>query len=546
MRTPRGFRRLVALGLVMFLVAACGQSADPGATTTTAAAGSSTTSSGGDDSPYDPEGTFKVALGSDPGAVSPYLTTIGTARHVFSFGYDTLVKNDDNGEPISNIAASWDVQPDSVTFTIKEGVACHDGSLLKASDVAANFEYMKHPDTASPWRPLTVPAEYSVEADDDARTFTITTEEPFSMLLQGAGSLAIVCPAALEDPEAANHQFLGTGPYTVKDYVSGSHYELEKRDDYTWGPGGATTELMPRTVFIYFTANESTAANQLLAGEINAAQILGPDRSRLDAAGMDKALIDAQFAQLGFNQAEGRILSDVKVRQALAAGFDRAAAAAVATDGTGTVSTSLFVAKPTVCQGEDITDAIPAYNPEEAGRLLDEAGWTLGSDGIRAKDGTRLSLKAVFMSGNAPAAATMEYLESEWRKIGVEVELVGTTSTAYQEIMYSTLEFDINYSSMNVELPFMLPPFYSGPNPQEGGRNSGSIDNPEYVRLTEEALEAPNKGCDKWTEASRSLAANVNVLPIADGVRPFYYRGGELDTYFVWTVPTSYRVLKAD
>jgi peptide/nickel transport system substrate-binding protein len=493
----------------------------------------------------DPEGTFRIALASDPGAVTPYKTTLGAARHVFAFGYDTLIAQTAEGKTVPNLAESWEVEPDSVTFTLREGILCYDGSELKASDVAADFDYIKAPETVSPWRSLTVPMEYEVSADDSARTFTITTAQPFGMLLRGAGSLAIVCPAARDTPDDAAHAYLGTGPYQVTEYVEGDHYTLEKRPEYNWGPDGATTEEMPKTVVISFVKNESTAASQLITGEVNAIQLTGPDMDRVEALpDVEKVSSPAIVAELGFNVAEGRVLGDVAVRKALAAALDREQVTAITTDGRGKVATNLIAEVPVLCPADETTGVLPDFDVAAAEELLDEAGWVKGGDGTRSKDGQPLELHAIYKSDTAQPGVTMEYIAEQWKAIGVVTDLTAVTNTAFSETMYGTLDYDVSFSGLNVEMPFMLTPFHGGKTPKEGGRNSASTQNEEFDRLSAEALAAEGDACDLWVEAHKALISTVDAFPLSEGDRPYFVRGGTLDGVGLFTVPTSYRVYK--
>ena len=78
----------------------------------------------------------------------------------------------------------------------------------------------------------------------------------------------------------------GTGPYALTQAVSNDHYTLTKHAGYTWGPNGATTSAagLPDTINVKIIPNETTAANLLLSGQLNAANIVGPDTARLEAA----------------------------------------------------------------------------------------------------------------------------------------------------------------------------------------------------------------------------------------------------------------------
>ena len=101
---------------------------------------------------------------------------------------------------------------------------------------------------------------------------TITLAAPAPFVLNGLASLPMVCDAGMADRKSLDDSTAGTGPYVLTEAVPGDHYTYEIRDGYTWGPNGATTaeQGMPDTVVMKIVENESTTANLLASGEINA------------------------------------------------------------------------------------------------------------------------------------------------------------------------------------------------------------------------------------------------------------------------------------
>jgi len=491
-------------------------------------------------------GTFTMALVTDPGSISPYKATGGTNRQIFAFSYDTLVARTPDGKVVPRLASSWQVTPDSVTYTLRKDVTCEDGTPLTASAVAADFNYIKDPKTLSAWVNLTVPVPYTVSSDDAAATFTIKTAKPFGFLLEGAGSLPIVCPGGLSNPDSIEHDSNGTGPYKVTNYVPGESYTLEARDGYKWGPGGATNSEpgSPKTVKIVFVQNESTAANQLVSGQINAVQVTGPDRERLDA---DKSLkrvdIPVIVGELNANEAAGRLLADEQVRLAAAGALDRTPIAKVGTNNQGAVATNMIVVKPVACPGDETTGALPDFNVDTAKKTLDSAGWTPGSDGIRQKDGKKLVLRLIYQIGAPQTVSAVELIAQQWKAVGIGAELKGLAQAAFLEALYTTHDFDIFYSGINVEFPFMMTTFYGGAPTDKGSRNAGGIANKEFESLSEQALAVGGaQGCALWKQAHQSLLKRADVVPISVGNRPFYTRKATLETVGLHAVPTSIRL----
>lgn len=492
------------------------------------------------------DGKFTMNLGSDPGSVNPYKSTGGINRQVYAFAYDTLVGRGADGQAVPQLATKWEVKGNAVTYTLGGTATCDDGSKLKPSDIAADFNYIKDPATLSPWVALSVPVDYTVAADDAAGTFTITSKTPFGSLLQGAGAVPIVCPAGLKDPASIEHASAGTGPFKITDYVSGDHYDFVRRDGYTWGPAGASTSTpgVPKDVTIAFVANESTMANQLVSGQINAAQITGPDRARLDKSpGVQRFDVPVIVGEINFNEASGRLFNDQQLRLAAASAVNREDLAPVSTANQGTLATNLIAEAPVACPGDETTGALPTFDVAKANSILDAAGWTAGADGIRTKDGKSLKVKVIYQTGAPQTASAVELLGQQLKAAGIGTDLVGLTNAAFLESLYTTADFDIFYSAINVEFPYMATTFFGGATPAKGGRNSGDIRNPAFEKLSAQAAAAPaDQACPLWTKAHQELFKRADVIPVSNGNRPFYTSKATLQTVGLFAVPTSIRL----
>lgn len=489
-------------------------------------------------------GTFSLAISSDPGDIDPYQSTEGTARQIYAFGYDTLLARSSSGKPVSELAQSWSASPNKVSFTLRKGVTCDDGSTLTATDVANDLAYIKNPKTISPWLNFALPIDYAVSADDATRTVTITTVKDFGLLLQGAGELPIVCPQGLTDPQTIQHKFDGTGPYQITSYSTGVSYSMQVRPGYAWGPGGASTAAAgtPAVVNVDFVSSESTAANELLAGQLNAAQITGPDRSRLGS--LQHVNVPVVVGELNFNERKNRITADGDVRKALAEAINYKNVAKVGTSGEGAVARSLAVEQPALCPATT-TNALPSRSLKSARALLTADGWKVGAGGVRHKHGEALKINLIYQIGAPQTQSAVELLSQEWAPLGVQTVINGYTETEWTQILTVTSNYDIFYSGINLEFPFQYTDFFGGPAPTAGGDNFGDIHNSKFLKLSDQALGTlGTKGCDLWNNAQRALMARADVVPISTGDRPFYMYHSTLQTSGLFAVPTSIRLLQ--
>ncbi len=171
--------------------------------------------------------------------------------------------------------------------------------------------------------------------------------------------------------------------------------------------------------------NVSTAANQLLSGELNAAPIAGPDKDRVAAANLDSVGRPLPAGQMYFNQIASNPTSDPAVRKALIQAVDLDDLTQVITAGHGVRATSLVAVEPRACVYDSVAGNIPDFDLTAAKATLDGAGWTAGADGKRSKDGKPLNLRLVYDGTDDPRNAAAELAQSAWSELGANVEVTG-------------------------------------------------------------------------------------------------------------------------
>ncbi|HLV57392.1 MAG TPA: ABC transporter substrate-binding protein [Natronosporangium sp.] len=495
----------------------------------TACSGDGSDGGGGAATPVE-DGTLVTAVAGDPGNLDPHMTVLALTRYVGTYMYDQLILIDEEGELRPWLAESWQEEPGSVTFTLREGITCSDGSPLTASDVAANVDFVADPANQSPLLGLWVQPGVTTSADDAARTVTVTAGSPDPFLLQGLALLPIVCAAGMADRDSLAHSGNGTGMFTLEEAVPGERYTFQRRDDYAWGPDGASASDpgTPATVIIRVVPDESTAVNLFLSGEVDLLAVTGPDQDRITAPDVRRYDVRTLFSQLIFNQADGRPGADPAVRRALVQAVDWDEVGAVMTGGKGQPPTGLGVLEPKVCPADTVTGTIPPHDPAAAATVLDDAGW-VADGGVRSRDGEPLALTLVYSSeAGSQLAAGVELVSQRWQELGVEVELRPVTSVQANEVLFGTGAWDAVILSLNVAFPSQLTGFFGGPPPPDG-TNFGAIANERYTSLTAAAMQQPGAaGCGDWAEAERALIGAADVTPIVDSLLPYFADGVEL------------------
>ncbi|MFG3280496.1 ABC transporter substrate-binding protein [Streptomyces sp. NPDC048111] len=462
---------------------------------------------------------FSFAIKSDPGLLDPAQVQNTTTYTALSLAYDTLVNIAPDGTVVSGLADTWRVGPSSVTFSLRRGVTCADGSPVTARTVADNVAHLTDPATKSPAYGVVVPEGLTARADERAGTVTLSTPKPFAFLLQSTRYLFVVCGAGLKNRALLRQGTSGSGPFQLTSASPGQSYTFTRRTGYSWGPGGATASdpAMPDSVVLKVVGSESTAANLLLSHALNGAQFAGPDRARVThVPGITTTSAANGTQEFFFHEGAGHPGSDPAVRKALLKAVDLTDLGAIATGGTGRRPTGL-VMQPRPCPGDTVTGHLPAFDASAADADLDAAGWSRGSDGVRRKNGKKLTIRMIYgTSAGETMSAAAEYLADAWQKAGADVRLRAVSDAAYGEVEAVTQDWDVDWAPLGVTLPSQLIGSLSGPFTPDGG-NFAHLTNHRYEALTAAASKQPGtSGCAAWNESEAALLTNGDLVPVVD------------------------------
>ncbi|MDR5700455.1 ABC transporter substrate-binding protein [Agromyces aerolatus] len=513
-------RKLFALGaaaLTMTMLAGC-------------AGGNDGTDEGAAAEPeFAVDGHLNLVIGSDAGDWHPLISSTAVSQRVNYLTSDRLFWIEPTGELSPWIATEWTEEPDSLTFTVRDGVTCSDGTPFTAETVARNLEFVIDPANASAWNETLVPANATVSVEGD--TVTLRTPEPRGFLAFNLGMLNLVCDAALDDPDAYRTKSAGTGMFVLTDYAPGESLTLERRDDYAWAPDDTTAQTpgVPKTLTIRIVPDPSTQANLLLSGDVNAGLVEGPDEARLLAAGLDYRENVNSPEAIFFNQVEGLPTADLAVREAFIQALDLDVLAQVMLEGEGVRATSNMTVTPRACEFDSVTGNLPAFDADAAASTLDRGGWKLGSDGTRQKDGQRLQIDLLYVNSTDAMSAAAEMVAAEWQKLGAEVNMAGGDYTWIVGQVWTpddlsgwgaTLGVRANYNTPSVSVPL-----FSG-SPPPAGINFASVSNDAFAQKAAEAYAIPGvDSCAVWREAEAALITDVDFVPIASSPIRLYLNG---------------------
>lgn len=387
-------------------------------------------------------GTFTVALNADPTCLDPQQTQQLTAMDISRSLVDTLTDQDPKtGKIVPWLAESWTIGKGArdFTFTLRQGATFSDGTPVDAESVKATFDKLaKLPASGAPAHVQ----GYTGTTVKNARTFTVHFDAPNAQFLQatsGAG-LGILSKATAAKPLAdrCRGDFVGSGPYVLDHYTANQEVVLRKRPDYRWAssiaaaPGPAKLE----EVKFLFVPENGARTGALTSGQVHVAEnIQSTDQHLLEGNGFQLLSTLAPGAVPPLSLNHKGILADERVRQALLVGVDRQAIVDTVLGPRYKPATSVLGSTTPFYQP---TDKLK-YDPAAAKRYLDKAGWVPGADGIRVKNGRRLSLNWLIP---APQPAANEVVQQQLKAIGVEVKLNIVPPAKYVE-QQSAGNFDL-------------------------------------------------------------------------------------------------------
>ncbi|MFN3647906.1 MAG: peptide ABC transporter substrate-binding protein [Gemmobacter sp.] len=406
------------------------------------------------------DGHVNVIYWQAPSILNPYLS--GGTKDVESASLiiEPLARHDNTGALVPYLAAeiptlaNGGVAEDlkSITWKLKPGLLWSDGTPVTAADAVFTWEYCTHPEGGCAQAAKFVGVT-SVEALDDL-TIKISFSDPKPnpyLPLVGAQSpiiqkaqFAECLGAKAPECTAANFGPIGTGPFKVVEFRTNDVISLEANPNYRdpakprfatmTFKGGGDAEGAGRAVLE--TGEFDYAWNLQLAPTVINKMVEAGKGQALSAFGTLVERIEVNMTNPSPSLPEGErstakhphpFLSDPAVRKALSMAIDRELLVEVGYGRAGRPTCDLvpgpelYAAKNTSCLQQDIAGA---------NKLLDDAGWVKGADGVRAKDGVRLSM-LYQTSTNAVRQDFQALIKQWWSEIGVEAELKNVSASVF-------------------------------------------------------------------------------------------------------------------
>ena len=451
-----------------------------------------------------------------------YIGTPGYLRMINM--YDTLLWQDGEGSLLPWLAESHSVSADNMThtFQLRSGLTWSDGQPVTADDVAFTFDYFNNASLT----PLTIaqPIAFSAAKVTGPLTVEVRLSAP-SVIFEKtvAGALPIVPKhvwSAVSDPTVLSDAkyLVGTGPYRMTSYDENSgNISFAANDAYFLGKP-FVKELDLVGVGDEFSSLRADAIDLLDVVEAST-QALAPFRADPSTYHVIEGPPSFTYP-LFFNLSQGGPLADVKFRKAVATAINRTDMVRRLLGGQGAPGNPGFL-PPSHPDYTPVTQY--SYSVSGANALLDQAGYTKGSDGMRkAHDGSPLSFK--LYTENAPVPPSVDLIVADLKAIGVAISvqsvdlpsLFGVTMGGKFD-MALTLFPGPGGTSVSADPDYLRRIFSShgfpGPNRAVGYRNS------QFDTLAEQQQSVFDAGQRKQmiAEMQRILAEDLAALPLYYG-----------------------------
>lgn len=349
--------------------------------------------------------------------------------------YDTLVSITEDGYE-GCLAESWTISEDGkiYTFKIRDGVTFSDGTVCDANAILANFNAIIENKDRHTWLEM-MNLLVGVSAPDD-HTFVIELSEAYYPMLTELGCIrpfAMISPNCMINGSTKDgvSGYIGTGPYVLTDFETDQYAVFERNENY-WGEKPEIERITVKVI-----PDNQTRIMALESGEIDL--IFG--KNMLDADAISQYVDSDKFEVALSNPTSTRhivlnttneILSDTAVRQALQHATNRTAISEGIFYGLEQPADTLYAATVPYC---DVELTPYEYSTETASSMLDEAGWIIGSSGIREKGGKKLELDLLYNSDSVTEKTISEYLQSEYLKLGISLNIHGEEEQSYRDNM---------------------------------------------------------------------------------------------------------------
>lgn len=386
-------------------------------------------------------------------------TILNTATSLI---YDRLVEQDADHSFHPHLATSWETSADGLewTFKLRQGVKFHNGEPFNAKTIEAWIPLFKGTENEF----LVGGIDQVIAVDDYTVKFKM--KHPDANLLFNLASVFMGVPEpkayqALGDKFGIT-EAIGTGPYKLESFTVGQETVLTRNDDYTWGSDLSVNKGPAKIEKLTFReiAEESTAFLELKTGGVD--MLLSVPTEFIPELQKEKSIavnsmpgLDVMYMPINVTSAP---FTDIKVREATAFAINQKEILSSIYHGVGLEAHNFLISSLQESKVDPKYDI--SYDPARAKKLLDEAGWKPGGDGIRVKDGKPLKVK-LWTQGDSEFKRVTEAVQAQLKAIGMQADITTFDSSTIRD-QYKKNEHQLAVRSYSWGNADILDWFFSG------------------------------------------------------------------------------------
>lgn len=371
---------------------------------------------------FDPKkvgGKVTISFSTDANKLLAGTTTDAYSARVQALIYDSLVATDQQGKIIPSVATKWDVTSDGkqYTFYLRKDVKFHDGKPLTADDVIFTYDILSNKDSIYSYKSNFDLIDKVEKIDNYTIRVKLKDRDVFFLYNFSFGILPKhLLPKGVDDfnnNTKLHRNPIGSGPFKFKEWKTAERIVLTANKDYWDG-----RPYMDEVIFKILPDTNTEVIN-LLKGNTDFLESVQAKSIQEVTKDKDLKVMKydrASFNFIGWNMLDP-IFSDTKVRQALTYALDRKTLLEKLNLNNGTLASGPF--PPQLSMYDKNIKPYP-YDVNKANQLLDQAGWKMGSDGYRVKNGKVLEFEFSYPSSSKLSTDVAKQAQQMWKKIGVK------------------------------------------------------------------------------------------------------------------------------
>jgi peptide/nickel transport system substrate-binding protein len=474
-------------------------------------------------------GTITIGVDQEPPTLDPEASPSAITYYITSSVGETLLYLDENRDLKPWLAEAWEVGDGgrSFTFKLRKDVTFQDGTPFNAAAVKWNLDRVIDPNYKAGGALGQLTGYQGSDVVDDY-TVRVRFSDPFVPFLVYAGSpnLQMVSPTATQQQgDQVNQTPVMSGPYKIDEWVPKDHVTISRWAGYKrrapWSDRDSPGYL-DRVVW-KFIPEGGTRTATLESGETQMATVFTPqDLQRLKTEGLQvvsKPWVGAPYMMMLTTTRPPT--DDLQVRQAILYAVDRDALVAALYDGIGKKAVAPLT---TVMLDDPSLQGLYPHDAAKAGQLLDQAGWTMGADGIRTKNGQRLefSLNAIDYGGGPDQSN--ELLQGQLRQVGMDVKIKAQARPPWYEDNYHCANNGMTLFLRSGELDGLYALYHSS---NVGANfNWSCLKDPEVDQLLQQGRQEADAAKRKqiYLQLEQKLMDMAVVVPLVDQLSVFAMR----------------------